>query len=361
MSQSNDSGLNLDHLEAQMRIEHENTEFTEWWASSGQGADPAHTLITENACHATWQERARRGALANQPAPTVPAGHALRKLCDQLDAMKRRMRHTPGTGQNHSYLLHEDVEAYVEEARAALAHQPAQEQAEPAIGIGDPEAAFASFCDREGYPSDGEIDAALRAAFYEGIQYCSVDITAQQEPVAAPQQAVAPGALAIEAAKLASILRGMCEGGDVHGDGVDIYADGYIAVDGDTYVVRAAALLEQVAAAPAGSLTDEGTSAPGTPEAPSQLMQALTTGIPLQEPVYIAKALRAQREVRVSLAGGTGPGAAAFLANIQMTPWTYTKETAEAYAWGYNRALKDYRAALLDVAAQLDGGQGEGK
>jgi len=75
----------------------------------------------------------------------------------------------------------------------------------------------------------------------------------------AAQQAAAPGALAIEAAKLAPILRGMCEGGDVHGEGVDIYADDYIAGDGDTYVVRAAALLEQIAA----------TSAPGTPKAPT--------------------------------------------------------------------------------------------
>ena len=46
----------------QARRERENAEFTEWWASSGQGADPAHTIITENACHATWQERARRVA-----------------------------------------------------------------------------------------------------------------------------------------------------------------------------------------------------------------------------------------------------------------------------------------------------------
>lgn len=95
------------------------------------------------------------------------------------------------------------------------------------------------------------------------------------------------------------------------------------------------------------------------PEAPAMLIKALTTGIPLQEPVHIAKALRAQREARVSLAGGTGPSAAAFLVNIQMTPWTYTKDAAEAYVEGYNRALKDYRAALLGVAAQLDGGQGE--
>lgn len=62
--------------DARARVERENTEFTEWWASSGQGADPAHTLITENACHAAWQERARRAALANQPAPTGDAEEA---------------------------------------------------------------------------------------------------------------------------------------------------------------------------------------------------------------------------------------------------------------------------------------------
>ncbi|MGZ8887983.1 MAG: hypothetical protein ACXW1D_00325 [Halobacteriota archaeon] len=45
------------------------------------------------------------------------------------------------------------------------------------IGAGDPEAVFASFCDREGYPSDGEMDVALRAAFYEGIKYCCVEHT----------------------------------------------------------------------------------------------------------------------------------------------------------------------------------------
>jgi len=173
------------------------------------------------------------------------------------------------------------------------------------------------------------------------------------------QQAAAPGAqlvigVAAPQGATISIMQ-------PHADGTTtvIYGGTHPAGDsmGRAVVAAAPANSPEI---PDGSLTDEGTSAPGTPEAPSQLMQALTTGIPLQEPVYIAKALRAQREVRVSLAGGTGPGAAAFLVNIQMTPWTYTKETAEAYAWGYNRALKDYRAALLDVAAQLDG-QGEGQ
>jgi len=48
----------------QSRRQQENAVFTEWWISSGQQA--AHDLTTENAAHATWQERARRAALAAQ-------------------------------------------------------------------------------------------------------------------------------------------------------------------------------------------------------------------------------------------------------------------------------------------------------
>jgi hypothetical protein len=84
--------------------------------------------------------------------------------------------------------------------------------------------------------------------------------------------------------------------------------------------------------------------------AATQLLQALRDGIPLQEPVYIGKALLAQREARVVLAGDTGPVAAVHLVNIGLTGWIYTKETAEAYAAGYNTALKQYRTALLQVA-----------
>jgi hypothetical protein len=50
-----------------------------------------------------------------------------------------------------------------------------------------------------------------------------------------------------EAEKLAPILRGMCEGGGEERD-VDIYADDYQAGDGDTFVIRAAQLLEEVSA-----------------------------------------------------------------------------------------------------------------
>jgi hypothetical protein len=57
---------------------------------------------------------------------------ALRKLCDQLDGMKRRMRHTPGSGQNDSYLFHDDVAAYVQEARKSLAAEGQVSAAAPA-------------------------------------------------------------------------------------------------------------------------------------------------------------------------------------------------------------------------------------
>jgi len=60
-------------------------------------------------------------------------------------------------------------------ARAALAAPvaapvatPTASQGSMVIGFPDPEAVFAQFCEREGYPSDGGMDEALRKAFYEG-------------------------------------------------------------------------------------------------------------------------------------------------------------------------------------------------
>jgi hypothetical protein len=53
------------------RRQKENAEFAEWWASSGQQA--THDLTTENAAHATWQERARRAATLS---PLCGAQHA---------------------------------------------------------------------------------------------------------------------------------------------------------------------------------------------------------------------------------------------------------------------------------------------
>lgn len=84
--------------------------------------------------------------------------------------------------------------------------------------------------------------------------------------------------------------------------------------------------------------------------ADSAVLIALRDGIHLQEPVSIGKALRAQREARVSLSGGTGPVACVMLVNIQLTSWADGPEKAEAYAEGFNNALKLYRGALLQVA-----------
>lgn len=70
---------------------------------------------------------------------------------------------------------------------------------------------------------------------------------------------------------------------------------------------------------------------------------------PLVEPVYIGKALMAHREARVVLDGGTGPVAAVHLVNIGLTGWVYTKETAEAYARGWNGGVRALRGALTEA------------
>ena len=68
------------------------------------------------------------------------------------------------------------VAAFASQPVEAGAPTAAAEQGQMVIGAGDPEAFFAQFCDREGYPSDGEMDAALRGAFYAGIEYCAVPV-----------------------------------------------------------------------------------------------------------------------------------------------------------------------------------------
>lgn len=90
----------------------------------------------------------------------------------------------------------------------------------------------------------------------------------------------------------------------------------------------------------------------GQHNAGAAVLAALRDGIPLQEPVNITKAVLAQREARVSLSGGTGPVACAMLVNIQLTSWADGPEKAKAFASGYNTAMKWYRSALLDLAAQ---------
>lgn len=87
------------------------------------GIDNAIELQNMAQSDAEKAERALAAALSAQPVKVEPTDElaALSKLCDQLDAMKRTMFLRPGTGQHYSYLVHEDVAAYVEQARAALA------------------------------------------------------------------------------------------------------------------------------------------------------------------------------------------------------------------------------------------------
>jgi hypothetical protein len=89
---------------------------------------------------------------------------------------------------------------------------------------------------------------------------------------------------------------------------------------------------------------------PGGEAKNNRIIQALTVGIPLTEPVHIEKALLAQEEAKVVLNNGVGPLATVHLVNVGLTGWIHTKETAEAYAKGYNTAIKQYRAALVNLA-----------
>lgn len=92
-------------------------------------------------------------------------------------------------------------------------------------------------------------------------------------------------------------------------------------------------------------------NAPNAGAPTANLVNALRDGIPLQEPVHIAKALLAQRKAHVVLSGGNGPSTCVMLCNIQLTGWGRTKESSEAFAEGYNTAFEQYRGALLGLAA----------
>jgi hypothetical protein len=74
----------------------ENAEFTEWWSRAQ--ACPEHSLITENAAHAAWQERARR-TTAGTTAPEKPfAGPGAWFSVDVLGKPMRQ--YAPGKWEN---------------------------------------------------------------------------------------------------------------------------------------------------------------------------------------------------------------------------------------------------------------------
>jgi hypothetical protein len=79
------------------RVGRENAEFTEWW--DREQACPEHSLITQNAAHAAWQERARRtpadavgaGELPPLPEPEIPAyaGEPALYTAEQVEQIQR--------------------------------------------------------------------------------------------------------------------------------------------------------------------------------------------------------------------------------------------------------------------------------
>lgn len=107
------------------RRQKENAEFSEWWASSGQQA--THDLTTENAAHATWQERARRAATLS---PLCGAQHEesgkdefaeVSERTADLQVENDRLREQLADARMHW----DDAHEAAEEAEQALAAQQA--------------------------------------------------------------------------------------------------------------------------------------------------------------------------------------------------------------------------------------------
>jgi hypothetical protein len=114
---------------------------------------------------------ARRAALANQPAPTVPAS----KLCDDIDAIADELE---AEAMNYEGDFADTVKGCAEALRH-LAHQPAQEQADDLPPLTMSVYGTKTVLELE---RQRRADIASRAA--------------QQEPVAAPQTAAARDVLA---------------------------------------------------------------------------------------------------------------------------------------------------------------------
>lgn len=133
--------------------------------SARQGDAPAATMDTQ--CH-----------ICERPLPyTIPHGWRIERHADGGIAVQK-----VGLG---GYAAREDDENIASSIVHALASDmltaqpvqqpapvamPAASQGSMVIGFPDPEAVFAQFCEIEGYPSDGDMDEALRKAFYEGTK-----------------------------------------------------------------------------------------------------------------------------------------------------------------------------------------------
>jgi len=250
-------------------------------------------------------------ALANQPAltaPTAPAGDALRADANRYQMLKKHAFNRTVQGFDGPILQWTltvpaceddcaDFDAAMDQYGSladyvphypALAHQPAQEQAEPTWGavetVGDmvrnlltlDQAApvFTAFhvtidgqrrcrvtqgitISRERVVDGKWIDSARKDVPYANIVWAKPDERAQQEPVAAPHQAAAPGALL-------AILRDVHDTLESQSDSdIDHFEDDEEEREGAPMQYAARRVMEVMdilkAAAP---------SAPSTPEAP---------------------------------------------------------------------------------------------
>lgn len=108
--------------------------FESWWKSSGQSAEPLHTLLTENAAHAAWQARAALSQRAEVPQQTSA------NFDDVIPtAIRRYLRRCSSGGMSKKQI--DIVQANVDEAErlgyfklaiaeAMLAAAPQPQQAE---------------------------------------------------------------------------------------------------------------------------------------------------------------------------------------------------------------------------------------
>jgi hypothetical protein len=324
---------------------------------------PTHCDPAEGFCAKCREQE--RTALANHPAPTAPAGDALRAAVRSL--MEKWHNHAVEAGFGTS-------EAAVELDELLSAHQPAQEQAEPTWGavesVGDmvrnlltlDQAApiFTAFhvtidgerrCRTRGITISRErvvdgkwIDSARKDVPYTHVIWA--------KPDDADQQAAAPGALdADEMTRLRRLVRAM---GMVSAS--DSTPDSYLRGIMFTVLGQAAGMLEQHAI-----------SASGTSEAPQTVA---------------ARDVLAERQRQVEQEGWTPAHDDAYV-NFELShaaaAYAYPALTAvrglKVWPWRDEwLKIRDHRRNMvragalvlaeierMDRAAQLDGGQGGGK
>jgi hypothetical protein len=186
---ANDSGLNLDHLEAPQAERKTIREVFEHVGGHWSGSDNlCPTFGSAEALRVytvKMQRDAVRAALANQPAPAVPALNG--RITGAHACFSEAM--PPGSLTS---IGHANVYRALQAAIAHyVAHQPAQEQAEPDLWV-----QYIDGVKTQNVARDAEEKATVermhRIMAPGTAMTWRAFFAAQQEPVAAPQQAEAP-------------------------------------------------------------------------------------------------------------------------------------------------------------------------